>query len=224
MIIRHRHKRRFSIVPNAIFADERLSFAAKCVLAYLLSLPPDWEVRHDHLQRTLGVGRKLLAKAFRELITAGYVTRDECQARDEFNRFTTLNYVVSDISAVAASDAPCPRRSSPKRKRSSGNNNEGIKTDSTNTLSQSLPSERAAGKAVRQVTYSDFGQRALAAGNSPVFVGSKPYQAWCAFRGGPDAMPGFIDRMLVNGRITDIVWMPSVYPPKAYGRGGIGGG
>src|SRR3954469_25947037 len=104
MIIRHKHQGRFVIVPNQIFDDTRLSFAAKGLLAYLLSLPPNWEVRHDQLQRKLGIGRKLLGKALSELIKAGYVTRDESQMRDEFNRFTTLNYVVSDVPDAGASD------------------------------------------------------------------------------------------------------------------------
>src|SRR3954464_4873397 len=114
MIIRHKHRGRFTIVPNAIFDDERLSFGAKGALAYLLSLPPNWEVRHDHLQRKLGIGRKLLSRAFDELIKAGYVTRDETQARDEFNRFTSLNYIVRDIPTKAHSDAPFPAPSEPK--------------------------------------------------------------------------------------------------------------
>jgi hypothetical protein len=214
MIIRHKHRGRFAVVPNAIFDDQRLSFGAKGVLAYLLSLPPNWEVRHDQLQRKLGIGRKLLTKALSELIKAGYVTRDESQMRDEFNRFTTLNYVVSDVPDSRASDAPFPARPEPKRARDSGNNKKTIKTDSNNPFSKSLPAAHGKGEAARQMTYSDLGQRALAAGNSPVFVGSRPYQAWCDVRGGLDAMPGFVDRVLINGRAQEVVWMPSVYPPK----------
>ena len=83
MIIRHKHKGRFSIVPNGIFHDPRLSLPAKGLLVYLLSLPPDWEVRHDHLQDKLRIGRKLLESAFKEIIAAGYAVPDEIQGRDE---------------------------------------------------------------------------------------------------------------------------------------------
>src|SRR5262245_35343058 len=127
MIIRHKHKGRFVIVPNEIFHDPRLSLSAKGLLVYLLSLPPDWAVRHDQLQRKLGIGRKLLDGAFKELIAAGYAGRDEMQGRDERNRFTTLNYVVSDIPDPRCPDVPFPTRTQPKRKRSSGNNKERIK-------------------------------------------------------------------------------------------------
>ena len=36
-IIRREHKAHFTIVPNAVFADTRLSIEAKGVLGYLLS-------------------------------------------------------------------------------------------------------------------------------------------------------------------------------------------
>jgi hypothetical protein len=217
MIIRHKHKGRFVIVPNGIFHDPRLSLAAKGLLAYLLSLPADWEVRHDQLQRKLGIGRKLLDRAFRELIAAGYVIRDEFQGRDEHNRFTTLNYVVSDITNRVTPDVPSPTHAKPPRKRSSGNNKERIKTDLTNPFPKSLPVEQGRSEQAQQRQFTEFGERALAAGQCAVFVGSEPYEAWRRFRG-EDGMPGFIDRAIINGRMQKIVWMPSLYPPDRAGH------
>jgi hypothetical protein len=26
-------------------------------------------------------------------------------------------------------------------------------------------------------------------------------------------MPGFVDRAIINGKVQEIVWMPSLYPP-----------
>ena len=73
-IVRREHRAQFTIVPNAIFLDERLSIEAKGVLGYLLSRPHSWQVRLDHVGRTLRIGRKKLQRVFRELIGAGYVT------------------------------------------------------------------------------------------------------------------------------------------------------
>jgi hypothetical protein len=213
MIIKHKHKGRFVIVPNGIFRDPRLSMAAKGLLAYLLSLPPDWEVRHDQLQRELGIGRKLLERAFKELVAAGYVIRDELQGRDERNRFTTLNYIVSDIPSRAISDVPSPARVKPQRRRSTGNNKKGINTDLTNTFPKSLPVAQGESKQARQRQYSAIGQQAASSGQCAVIVGSEPYEAWHRFRG-EDGMPGFIDKAIINGRSHDIVWMPSLYPPR----------
>jgi hypothetical protein len=196
MIIRHKHKGRFAIVPNGIFHDPRLSLGAKGLLAFLLSLPPGWEIRHDQLQRKLGIGRKLLDKLFKELIAAGYAVRDRVQGRDEHNRFTTLNYVVTDIPTEKISDVPSAVRPEPQRRGSNGNNKEEIKTDSTNPFSKSLPTEQGQTNGARQVIASDSGQRALEAGNNPAFVGSKPYEPWRRFRGGVDTMSGVIDHAL----------------------------
>jgi hypothetical protein len=212
MIIRQKHKNRFSIVPNRIFEGPRISFVAKGLLAYLVSLPPNWEVRHDQLQRRLGIGRKLRERALRELIAAEYVTRDEQQGRDEFNRFTTLHYVVSDTPSGTSSDASLPRRGEPRRKRSTGNNKEDIKTDFTNPFPQSLPAAQGRGKQASQGQYSEFGRRSLAAGKCAVFVGSKPYEAWRRFRG-DDGMPGLVDKVILEGRARDVVWMDSLFPP-----------
>jgi hypothetical protein len=123
VIIRHKHTGSFTVVPNAIFNDDRLSLTAKGLLGYLLSRPRNWEVRHDQLQRKLDIGRKLLSKLLNELREAGYLERDEEQGRDDQNRFTTLNYVVRDIPELTAADVPTPLRSEPPdhQRQSAGN-------------------------------------------------------------------------------------------------------
>ena len=160
MIIRHKLRGHFAMIPNAIFHDTRLSIEAKALLAYLLSLPGNWEVRHDQLQRKLGIGRKLLDRCFREVIAAGYVARDEKQGRDQRNRFTTLNYIVRNVPELPTTEAPEPRRREPKRPRDNDSNNEDNKTDFNNPFSKSLPAEQAGGPKAQQVVYSQLGQRA----------------------------------------------------------------
>jgi hypothetical protein len=51
-----------------------------------------------------------------------------------------------------------------------------------------------------------MGQPALAGGNKPVYVSSKPYQAWSIHRGGQDGIPWFIDVVVENGKRREIVW------------------
>ena len=220
MIIRHKHRGRFTVVPNAIFNDDRLSLGAKGLLGYLLSRPGNWQVRHDHLQRKLGIGRKLLTGLLVELEKAGYLEREEQQGRDEYNRFMPYNYIVRDIPEPLSAGAPTAPRPEPKREEDTGNKKEEIKTDSTKPFPKPLSTEQAEPKKACQDKYSDFGQRALAAGSYPVFVGSEPHRAWCAFRGN-DGMPGFVDHAFIGGKSHKIVWMPSGYPPKGSpGRGG----
>ena len=95
-IVRREHRAQFTIVPNAIFLDDRLSIEAKGVLGYLLSRPHSWQVRLDHVGRTLCIGRKKLQRIFRELIGAGYVTREQPRTADA-HRFREIDYVVRDV-------------------------------------------------------------------------------------------------------------------------------
>lgn len=100
-IVRREHRAHFTVVPNAVFADDRLSVEAKGVLGYLLSRPHQWRVRLEHVGRTLKVGRRKLQRIFRELIAAGYVTRER-QRFAAGHRFGDLDYVVRDVPLVPA--------------------------------------------------------------------------------------------------------------------------
>jgi hypothetical protein len=106
-IVRREHRAQFTIVPNAIFRDDRLSIEAKGVLGYLLSRPHNWQVRLDHVGRTLRIGRKKLQRIFRELIGAGYVTREQQRTADA-HRFCEIDYVVRDVplAPIHPADAP----------------------------------------------------------------------------------------------------------------------
>jgi len=97
-IVRREHRAQFTIIPNAIFVDGRLSIEAKGVLGYLLSRPHSWQVRLEHVGRTLRIGRKKLQRIFRELISAGYVTREQPRTAVA-NRFSEMDYVVRDVPA-----------------------------------------------------------------------------------------------------------------------------
>jgi hypothetical protein len=95
-IVRREHRAHFTILPNAIFLDERLSIEAKGVLGYLLSRPHKWSVRLEQVGWTLKIGRKKLQRIFRELISTGYVTREQ-QRMAEDQRFGRVDYVVRDV-------------------------------------------------------------------------------------------------------------------------------
>jgi hypothetical protein len=169
MIIRHKHKSRFTVVPNAIFKDNRICLGAMGLLGCLLSRPGNWDVRHDQLQHQYGIGRKLLSQYLKQLEKAGYLERDQEQGRDECNRFTTLNYVVRDIPEITSADAPVPLRLEPQRDKDTGNNKEEIKTDSNNPFPKPLSIDPGEAKRACQDRYSEVGECALEAGNHPVF-------------------------------------------------------
>jgi hypothetical protein len=94
-VVRRRHNGRFASLPNAIWEDPRLTVEAKGVLGYLLSRPHNWNVRPQQVGQVLDIGKDKLQRIFRELIAAGYVTRE--QNRDvSTGSFGNVEYVVRD--------------------------------------------------------------------------------------------------------------------------------
>jgi hypothetical protein len=74
-IVRRHHNSNYTVVPNTIFEDARLSVEAKGTLGYLLSRPHNWTIRLTHIGTTLQIGRDKTERIFQELQEAGYVLR-----------------------------------------------------------------------------------------------------------------------------------------------------
>jgi hypothetical protein len=72
-IHRTKHDKEFVQIGNAAVQTPSLSWAATGLLAYLLSLPPDFEVHMRDLFQRKTDGKDATTTAMRELIAAGYV-------------------------------------------------------------------------------------------------------------------------------------------------------
>jgi hypothetical protein len=148
MIKRGKHSRNFTVLPNSMIEDAALSIETRGMLAYLVSRPEDWEIRHQALQRAVGVTAARLRRMIQEALAAGYMRRDDGQPRDQANRFTTYDYVVEDVpirSAVSVNGKPSTE--SRQRKSCDGSKKEKQKTEDTRTEGQtptSPPPRRAA--------------------------------------------------------------------------------
>jgi hypothetical protein len=118
-----------------------------------------------------------------------------------------------NIPELTVADAPTALHPEPQRDKDTGNNKEEIKTDSNNPFPKPLSTAQVESKQACQDRFTDIGERALADGMHPVYVGSQPYQARLALRGA-DGMPRFVDRATIGGKQREIVWMPSVFPLK----------
>jgi hypothetical protein len=92
-ILRRHHNSNFTIIPNAVLDDERLSIEDKGVLCYMLSRPPDWQVRLPQIAKHLNIGRDKCARIFRKLSDADYVKR--VQKRNA-GRWAATDYIVRD--------------------------------------------------------------------------------------------------------------------------------
>ena len=211
MIIRKKHSKNFTVLPNSIYDRGELSLEAIGLLCFLVSRPKDWDIRHDSLRRKFCISRERLGRIFRELIGAGYLQREGEQPRDDLKRFSVYGYIVRDEPLKTRADVAAPCAANRGRESDRENKKEDNK-NSENKISDYKSTVLRAKTAGHQDSYSEFGRRAIAAGMRHVFVGSEPHQAWLAIRG-PDGMP-LRDCATIDGVVRQIVWLPSVYPPR----------
>jgi hypothetical protein len=79
-IIRLKHESDFTIIGNSALRDKSLSWAARGLLVYMLSLPSDWNVHENELLAHTTDKKLATHSAMEELIHAGYVFK--CQGKD----------------------------------------------------------------------------------------------------------------------------------------------
>lgn len=89
-----RPERDFTILPNAVLRDDLLSYRARGLLAYLLSMPADWSVSSGRLAIESGEGRDAIRRALRELIDVGYLNLTKQQ--DPMGRWVS-HYIVTAV-------------------------------------------------------------------------------------------------------------------------------
>lgn len=74
MIVRKaEHKSEYTCISNEILQRKDLSMRAKGLLAYLLSLPENWELHKTEVQKHFTDGRDAVFHAFQELERKGYI-------------------------------------------------------------------------------------------------------------------------------------------------------
>ena len=92
-VVKVKHNRNFTTIPNEILNNPKLSFRAKGVVCYLLSKPEDWHISVKQLTSSSKEGRDAIYTAFDELIEQGYMIREQDIQK---GRFMGVNYIVSD--------------------------------------------------------------------------------------------------------------------------------
>jgi hypothetical protein len=78
-IIKIKKKDRYTVINNQSLTDARLSWKARGLWAYLMSLPPDWEVSVADLVKRSPDGRDLVYNILKELKQYGYIEHRFCR-------------------------------------------------------------------------------------------------------------------------------------------------
>ena len=102
-VVRRRHNSNFTVIPNRVIDDKRLSLEAKGLQCWLLARPDDWAFKLALIGPLLGIGRDKTERLFRDLINAGYV--DRIQERTD-GRWAPVEYCVFDERQSFAKQIP----------------------------------------------------------------------------------------------------------------------
>jgi len=87
-------KNNYTKIPNALITDLELSNGAKVVYCYIASKPSGWNVFNADIMKALGIKKEnTLAKYWKELIEAGWITRTKNNVSSD-NKTGTYTYVI----------------------------------------------------------------------------------------------------------------------------------
>ena len=102
--IREKKERDFTVINNTVLKDARISWKAKGLFCYLLSLPEDWIIYQSELLNHATDGRESLRNAIQELEQLGYLQIKK--KRDGKGHFTTIYRVIENPNETDGSGKP----------------------------------------------------------------------------------------------------------------------
>lgn len=99
VIFRVQKKENYVVLDKGFLNDSRLSWRAKGLLAYMLSLPNDWLFSISDLAIRSKCGRDTTANIIRELTNAGYIHKE--QGRTNVGKFGKMDLLVFETPQSA---------------------------------------------------------------------------------------------------------------------------
>ena len=90
--IRYSKQRDYTVMNNTFLRDDKLSWKAKGLFAYILSLPEDWKIYISELQTHATDGETSLRSAIKELTDNGYIIQK--RLKDDKGRWASYVYQI----------------------------------------------------------------------------------------------------------------------------------
>ena len=95
MVHREEHNESYTVIDNAVLQNVNLSFEARGFLAYLLSLPNDWNFTVRSIVKQTGYSKCVVLRIMDELKTAGHIRLE--RIKDKNGRFTQSTWHVYEV-------------------------------------------------------------------------------------------------------------------------------
>lgn len=128
--IKAKKEKNYTIIDNTFIRDIRLSWKAKGLMTYFLSLPDDWEIHLSEVEKHATDGRDSLRSAIKELKKCGYLKAEQ---KNEKGRFSEVVYTIIENPNEPQTEIPYtekPRTENPKLLNTNNTKEgEGTKTD-----------------------------------------------------------------------------------------------
>lgn len=104
-------ERDFTVVPNILLRDKRLSYKAKGIFLQIISVPESWNFSVRGLCALAKESTRAVTSGLRELENCGYI--EWTKSRTAFNKFNVeVNVFLPEPSAVLPQDKmPCGKMS-----------------------------------------------------------------------------------------------------------------
>jgi len=96
----------FTVLPNALLNDDRVSGEGLALMVYLLSKPPSWQLSPTDIRKRFKWGRDKAYRVIADLIECGYIVKD---AEREGGRFNVHVYFIYDTPQIS----PLPEKPYP---------------------------------------------------------------------------------------------------------------
>lgn len=138
-IRRAKRRTNFTMISNVGLRDKNLSFKAKGLLAYMLSLPDDWVFYESEITKHAVDGKHSVRAGLQELEDNDYLIKN--QSRDNTGKFSSVEWILHDEPLSENRSTEKPTTDKPQTDNPITENQPLLNTDSTKDLPKASTDE-----------------------------------------------------------------------------------